>query len=54
MAAINFLVTNILYNILFCVQQKKETHTELEQLEGKNMMTEFSYRAELSLYRNVH
>ncbi len=29
------LVINILLNILFYVQQKKETHTGLEQLEGK-------------------
>jgi len=27
--------TNILQNIFFCVQQNKETHTCLEQLEGK-------------------
>ncbi len=27
------LVTNILQNIFFCVQQKKESHTGLEQLE---------------------
>ncbi len=29
------LVTNILQNILFYIQQKKETHTGLEQLEGE-------------------
>ncbi len=29
------LVTNILLNIFFCVQLKKETHTGLDQLEGK-------------------
>jgi len=34
MAYINCLVTNILQNIL-CVQQKKETHTGLEKLEGE-------------------
>ncbi len=28
------LVTNISQNILFYVQQKKESHTGLEQLEG--------------------
>ncbi len=33
MATINCLVTNILRNIFFCVQQKKETHTGLNQLE---------------------
>ncbi len=35
MATINFLVTNILQNMFSCVQQKKETHTGLEQVEGK-------------------
>ncbi len=29
------VATNILQNILFCVQQKKEMHTGLEQLEGE-------------------
>jgi len=27
------LVTNIIQNILFCVQQNKETNTGIEQLE---------------------
>jgi len=31
----NCLVTHILQNILFCVQQKKEICTGLEQLEGE-------------------
>ncbi len=31
----NCLVTNILQNIFFCVQQKKETHTGLAQHEGE-------------------
>ncbi len=35
MATISSLLTNILQNLFFCVQQKKETHTGLE------MMTEF-------------
>ncbi len=30
MATINCLVTNILQNIVFCVQQNKQTHTGLE------------------------
>ncbi len=33
MATGNFLVTTILQNILFCVQQKKESHAGLEQLD---------------------
>ncbi len=35
------LVTNIHKKISFCVQQKKETRTGLEQLEGEEIMTEF-------------
>ncbi len=30
-----------LQNVTFCVQQKKETHTILEKLEGEQMMAEF-------------
>ncbi len=33
MATVNCLVTNILQNIFFCVQQKKEAHTGLVELE---------------------
>jgi len=33
--SINCLITDILQNIFFCVQQKKETHTGLKQLEGE-------------------
>jgi len=33
--SINCLVTDILQNILFCVQQMKEVHTGLKQLEGE-------------------
>ncbi len=31
----NCLVTHIFKNIFFCVQQKKETHTDWEQLDGE-------------------
>ncbi len=31
----NCLVTHILHNMFFCVQQKKEIHTGLEQLDGE-------------------
>ncbi len=34
------------YKYVMCVQQKKETHTGLEQLEGEQMMTEFSFSSE--------
>jgi len=36
MTTVDCLVTNIRQNIFFvCVQQKKETHAGLEQLEGE-------------------
>jgi len=35
MGSINCLVPNILQTILFCVQQNKEIHTGLKQLEGE-------------------
>ncbi len=35
MATGNCLVPNILQNVFFCAQQKKETHTGLEQLGDK-------------------
>jgi len=31
---VNCLITDILQNIMFCVQQKKEMYTILEQLDG--------------------
>ncbi len=34
-AAVNCLITNILQNTFFCVQQKKGIHTGLKQLEGE-------------------
>ncbi len=39
MGAANCLITNIFQNIFFCVKQKKETHTVLEQLEGEEIIT---------------
>jgi len=38
----NCFITDILQNI-FCVQQRKETHTGLEELWGEEMMTEFYF-----------
>jgi len=32
---VNWLAINILQNILFCVRQMKETHTDLEQFDGE-------------------
>ncbi len=37
MDTVNCLVTNILQNIIFSVQQKKYTHTGLEQLESEEI-----------------
>jgi len=37
---INCLVINIIQNIFFCVQQKKEIHTGLEKLE-ENLIFHF-------------
>ncbi len=38
MATVSCLVTNIPQNIFFCVWEKKETHTGLEQHDGVWMM----------------
>ncbi len=46
MGAANCLITNIFQNIFFCVKQKKETHTVLEQLEGEEIIT-ISFLGEL-------
>ncbi len=35
MAAVNGLVDNILQNIFFCNWQRKESHADLEQVEGE-------------------
>ncbi len=43
------LITNILQNTFFCVQQKKETQTGLEQLKGEQKITEYSFLDELFL-----
>ncbi len=48
MAIVTCLAINILQNIL-CVQQKKETHTSLEQLVGESIMSEFSFLGEISI-----
>jgi len=45
----NGLVPIVLQYIVLSVQQKKETHTSLQQLEGEEMMTEFSFLGGVSL-----
>ncbi len=47
MATVNCMVNNILQNIIFCVQQKKETHTGLEQLEGEYVTAFLFFLGEL-------
>ncbi len=39
----NYLVASILQNIIFCVQQLKETCTGLEQYEGEQIMPIFIF-----------
>ncbi len=53
MGTINCLITSILQNI-FYVQHKKETHRGLEWHEGEEMITEFSFWGELSLYIYIY
>lgn len=53
LATIKYLVTNILKNIFFCVEQRKETHTDLEQLGGEPILTELSFWGELLLYCSI-
>jgi len=36
------LISDILQNIFFCVQQKKDIHKGLEHLEGKSITTVFN------------
>jgi len=45
----NCLVPIVFQNIFLCVQQKKETHTGFQQLEGEKMITEFSFLGGVSL-----
>jgi len=45
----NCLASHIFQNIFLCVQQYKEIYTGLEQPEGEEMITEFSFLGELSL-----
>jgi len=40
----------VLSTVWFCVQQKRETHTDLEELEVEKPMTKLSFLGELSLY----
>ncbi len=52
MATMNCLVTNILQNIFFCVQQRKETHTGLE-VEGLGLGFWVNYPFNTLLKSNV-
>jgi len=46
LGSINCLVTDILLNIFFCVQQKKEVHTGLKQLLNYSFNNELKHRKE--------
>jgi len=48
MGSINCLVTDIIQNVFLCVQQEKEIHTSLKQLDGE-YITEFSFISNLFL-----
>jgi len=48
-----FFPPKILQNIFLCVQQNKDIHTSLEQHEGEEIMTEFSFLGELSPFHNL-
>ncbi len=48
------LVTNIIQNIIFCVQQKKEIHTGLEQLKGDEGTFIFGWTIPLITEINIH
>jgi len=39
--------TNILQNILFCVQQNKETHIDMEKYEGEKIMNDLKFLGNL-------
>ncbi len=41
----NCLITSIVPNILFCIQQQKETNTGLEQQQNLNFWVNYSSKA---------
>lgn len=45
----NRLVSNIILNIILCVQQDNKIYTGLEQFEGRKIWIEFSFLGEPSL-----
>jgi len=44
MGSIKCLITHILQNICFCVQQKKETRTGLKKHEGVEKLVNYSFK----------
>ncbi len=50
MATVNWPVTNILQNILFYVQKKKETHKDLEHLYIDYILFEFVWYIYIYIY----
>ncbi len=51
MATVNCLITNILQNIFFCAQYKKETHSGLEQVEDANDDNIFNFRQVINRFK---
>jgi len=49
MVAVNRLITNILHNIFFCVQQKEESQLEAEKITEVNMCLVFVYCCRVSV-----
>ncbi len=49
LATINYLFTNILQSIFFCVQQKKETHVDVERFLRVSKWWQFLFLGKLSL-----
>ncbi len=52
-ATVNCLVTTILQNNLFCVQQKKDTHTGLEQVRVSKWWQKFHFGWSIPLKFNL-
>jgi len=47
----NCLIPDILQNIFFCVQQKKENHRGLEQLHGDSIITKYCVKYPFNVFK---
>jgi len=50
----NCLVPIVLQNIFLCVQQKKETHTGLQQLEDFHFWVEYPFKGFFNYTQNLY